>query len=52
MRLDEYFSAVQAYQSHPIGSEGVANWTSVQIWREQVGKNLDLTNSLVSDAIR
>jgi len=52
MQLDQYFAAVQEYQSRPTGPDGVVNWTSVQKWREQVGKRLDLTNSLIPDGVR
>jgi hypothetical protein len=52
MRLDQYFSAVEAYNTDPRGREGADQLMTVQTFREQVGRNLDRASGLISGALR
>jgi len=52
LRLDDYFSAVEAYNADPRDREGAARWQTVQHLREQVGRDLDRANSLISPELR
>ena len=51
-RVDQYFSAVEAYNKHPRGRDGAALLISVQEFREQVGRNLDRANTLIPSTLR
>ena len=51
-RVEQYFSAVLAYNEHPRGRDGAALLISVQGFREQVGRNLDRANTLIPSALR
>jgi len=52
MRLDEYFSAVIVYNNNPRGRDGADRLVSVQALREQVGRDLDQANRVISDDLR
>ena len=51
MYLDLYFEAVASYNKYPRGRD-VAQWTTVQQAREQVGRNLDATSLLIPAELR
>ena len=51
MYLDLYFEAVASYNEYPRGRD-VAQWTTVQQAREQVGRNLDATSLLIPAELR
>jgi hypothetical protein len=52
LRLDDYFTAVVAYNADPRGRDGAARWQTVQDMREQVGRDLDRANSHISPELR
>jgi hypothetical protein len=52
MRLDQYFSEVEAYNADPRGRDGANRLMSVQASREQVGRNLDRASRLISNEHR
>lgn len=52
MRLDDYFTAVNAYNSDVRGREGAAKLEYVQHLREQVGRDLDQANQAIPDTNR
>lgn len=52
MRLDEYFSAVEAYNRTPYGRDGAERWRDVQTMRELVGGDLDQANSQIAINLR
>jgi hypothetical protein len=52
LRLDDYFSAVEAYNADPRGREGAARWQTVQHMREQVGGDLDQASRHISPELR
>jgi len=51
MHVDLYFEAVASYNKYPRGRD-VAQWTTVQQAREQVGRNLDATSLLIPVELR
>jgi hypothetical protein len=51
MYVDLYFEAVASYNKYPRGRD-VAQWTTVQQAREQVGRNLDATSLLIPAELR
>lgn len=52
LRLDEYFSAVEAYNRDPHGREGAGRLGTVQALRQQVGGDLDAANSAIPQESR
>lgn len=52
MRLDEYFTAVDAYNRDVRGREGAERLTTVFHLREQVGSDLDAANGAIPKANR
>jgi len=52
MRLDQYFTEVEAYNGDPRGRDGADRLMSVQASREQVGRNLDRASRFISNERR
>src|SRR5439155_15067925 len=52
MRLDQYFTEVEAYNGDPRGRDGADRLMSVQASRDQVGRNLDRASRFTSNERR